>query len=131
MQNSYIVDAFLTSMALMMLMFFYFDSRARIKALNGFVSANTLGVAFSRSFKVASCLAMPVVTLYLFSLWRFHALMVQTQTWGAGGIGLLVALACLGVPLVWLFMMLVCVGQSPFVNIPFHEARDIRKANHD
>ena len=122
MQNSYIVDAFLTGAAWMTLIFLYFDSRARIKGLSEVVSANTLAVALSRSVKAATSLAVPAAALYLFALWRFYALMVQTQTWGAGGIGLLTALACIGVPLIWLFVMLVFVSHSPFANLPLPES---------
>lgn len=121
MQNSYIVDAFLTGAAWMVLIFLYFDSRARIKALSEVISTNTLAVALSRSAKLATSLAVPAAALYLFALWRFYALMVQTQTWGAGGIGLLAALAFIGVPLIWLVTMLICVSHSPFANLPIRE----------
>lgn len=117
MQNSYIVDAFLTGAAWMILIFLYFDIRARIKALGSIMSSNTLAVALSRSVKAATSVAVPFAAFYLFLLWRFYAFMVQSQTWGAGGAGLLVILGVMGVGLLWLLMMLIFVAHSPFAQL--------------
>ena len=117
MQNSYIVDAFLTGTAWMILIFLFFDSKARIKALGNMMSSTTLGVALSKSVKAATSATVPFAAFYLFLLWRFYALMVQTQTWGAGGVGLLVILGVMGVGLLWLLMMLVFVAHSPFAQL--------------
>lgn len=117
MQNSYIVDAFLTGAAWMILIFLFFDCKARIKALGNMMSSATLGVALSKSAKVATSVTVPFAAFYLFLLWRFYALMVQTQTWGAGGVGLLVVLGVMGVGLLWLLMMLVFVAHSPFAQL--------------
>ncbi|WLG15034.1 hypothetical protein Q6344_06795 [Psychrobacter cibarius] len=117
MQNSYIVDAFLTGTAWMILIFLYFDIRARIKALNNMMNSTTLAVALSKSVKAATSFAVPFAALYLFLLWRFYAFMVQSQTWGAGGAGLVVILGIIGVLMVWLTMMLVFVAHSPFAQI--------------
>lgn len=117
MQNSYIVDAFLTGTAWMILIFLFFDCKARIKALGNMMSSTTLGVALSKSVKAATSVTVPFAAFYLFLLWRFYALMVQTQTWGAGGVGLLVILGVMGVGLLWLLMMLVFVAHSPFAQL--------------
>lgn len=117
MQNSYIVDAFLTGAAWMILIFLFFDCKARVKALNGIMSSSTLAVALSKSAKIATSFAVPFAAFYLFLLWRFYALMVQTQTWGAGAVGLLVILGVTGVTLLWLVMMFVFVAHSPFAQI--------------
>ncbi len=117
MQNSYIVDAFLTGAAWMILAFLFFDCKARIKALGNMMSSTTLGVALSKCAKVATSVTVPFAAFYLFLLWRFYALMVQTQTWGAGGVGLLAILGVIGVGLLWLLMMLVFVAHSPFAQL--------------
>lgn len=114
MQNSYIVDAFLTGAAWMMLAYLYFDSKARIIELDQLMTANTLAVALAKSLVMAASFAVPFSLLYVFLLWRFYGLMVQTQTWGAGGLGLLITLFCIGLPLIWLHVMLVCVRHSRF-----------------
>ncbi|MDN5565899.1 MAG: hypothetical protein L0G25_03775 [Psychrobacter sp.] len=49
-------------------------------------------------------------------LWRFYGLMLASQTWGAGDIGLLVAMFYIGVPLIWLQALLIAVKHSPFIS---------------
>ncbi len=117
MQNSYIVDAFLTGTAWMILIFLFFDCKARVKALGNMMNSATLGVALSKSAKVATSVTVPFAAFYLFLLWRFYAFMVQSQTWGAGGLGLLVILGVMGVGLLWLLMMLIFVAHSPFAQL--------------
>lgn len=117
MQNSYIIDAFLSGVAWMMIVYLYFDSKSRIAHLDGIMTANTLAVALTKSLAVSASFAMPFSALYVFLLWRFIALMVATQSWGYGGAGLITAMALIGLPLLWLHIMLVCVKHSRYAEI--------------
>jgi len=117
MQSSYIIDAFLTGTAWMMIAYLYFGSSAMIKELDGLMSAGTLEVAIAESFKLGAMLALPFGVLFVFLLWRFYGLMIATQTWGAGGLGLLIALLLIGLTLIALYAILICVRRSRFITL--------------
>jgi hypothetical protein len=124
MQSSYIVDAFLTATAWMVLTYLYFGCRSLIKTLNTLMTAPELAVAITHLFKRGVLLAVPFGVLFVFFLWRFYGLMIATQTWGAGGMGLLIAMLCIGLILIALYAMLVCVRHSSFVHMPAQNNTD-------
>lgn len=115
MQNQYIVDAFLSGALWVIVVYLVFEVRARVTALGAVMDANILSAALSSVAKKASIVAIPFVALFIFLLWRFFGLMVDSQTWGAGGAGLLVALFVIGVALVWLNIILIFVNNSGYV----------------
>ncbi|WP_352309086.1 hypothetical protein [Psychrobacter sp. W2-37-MNA-CIBAN-0211] len=114
MQNSYIIDTFLSGLAWMTVIYLYFDTRARIATLNNLISVHALKVALPAMLKRSTFIAAPLMTFYLFLLWRFYGLMVYSTSWGAGGAGLLAGMAMTAIPLMWLNVMLVCVKNSRY-----------------
>lgn len=115
MQNQYIVDAFLSGALWVIVVYLVFDVRARVTALGAVMDSNILSAALSSVAKKASIVAIPFVAFFSFLLWRFFGLMVDSQTWGAGGAGLLVALFATGVALVWLNIILIFVNHSGYM----------------
>lgn len=115
MQNSYIVDAFLSGTVWVSLIYLYFACRSRIIELNALVTPALFLMAITRLLKSSIIIAMPFIVILSFMLWRFYGLMLASQTWGAGGIGVLAIMFCIGVPMIWLYIMLVCVKHSRFI----------------
>ena len=115
MQNQYIIDAFLSAALWAIIAYLVFEVRARIAALSAVMDANILSAALASVAKKATVLAMPFCVFFIFLLWRFYGLMVDSQTWGAGGAGLLVALFAIGITLIWLNIVLIFVSSGGFV----------------
>lgn len=113
MQNSYIVDVFLSGVLWMITIYLVFDLRARISAIDEVMAASTLTVAMSQSAKLVSYAAIPFCLVFLFLVWRFYGLMVISQSWGYGGMGLLAIFVIIGMPMIWLNIMLIVVHRSP------------------
>lgn len=112
MQNSYIVDVFLSGVLWVMTTYLFFDIKARILDIEKVMVAHTLTIAMSEAFKVATVIATPFCVFYIFLLWRFYRLMVVSQSWGAGGMGLLTIFLLIGIPMIWLQIMLICVRRG-------------------
>lgn len=117
MQNQYIVDVFLSGTLWALIAYLFFEVRATIAALSSVMDASLLSVALSQVVKKASITAIPFCLLLIFLLWRFYGLMLASQTWGAGGAGLLAMLFVIGVALVWLQVVLAFVRTSGFVGV--------------
>ena len=117
MQNQYIVDVFLSGTLWALIAYLFFEVRATIAALSSVMDASLLSVALSQVVKKASITAIPFCLLLIFLLWRFYGLMLASQTWGAGGAGLLVMLFVIGTVLVWLRVVLAFVRTSGFVKV--------------
>lgn len=115
MQNSYIVDAFLSGTVWASLIYLYFTCRSRIAELNHLVTPDSFLMAITRLLKTSIIIAVPFIVILSFMLWRFYGLMLASQTWGAGGIGLLVVMFVVGAPMIWLYVLLVCVKHSRFI----------------
>ena len=114
MDNSYIVDTFLSGMVWAILVYLFFDSRARIAELNEVMDVTVLSLALANVVKKASFVALPFALFFVFLLGRFYGLMVVSRSWGAGGAGLLAAMFAAGVALIWLQSVLVFVRNSGF-----------------
>ena len=115
MQNSYIVDAFLSGTVWVSLIYLYFACRSRVVELNTLVTPDSFLMAITRLLKPSIIIAMPFIAILSFMLWRFYGLMLASQTWGAGGIGLLAMMFVVGAPMIWLYVLLVCVKHSRFI----------------
>lgn len=115
MQNQYIVDAFLSGALWAIVAYLVFEVRARVLGLSEVMDSNVLSAALAHVAKKASIVAIPFWLFFVFLLWRFYGLMVDSQTWGAGGAGLLVGLFAIGVSLIWLYIVLMFVRTSGFV----------------
>lgn len=115
MQNSYIVDAFLSGTVWVSLIYLYFACRYRVSELNELVTPDIFLIAITRLLKTSIIIAVPFIAILAFMLWRFYGLMLASQTWGAGGIGLLVIMFCIGALMTWLYVLLVCVKHSRFI----------------
>ena len=115
MQNSYIVDAFLSGTVWVSLIYLYFTCRSRVAELNNLVTPESFLMAITRLLKTSIIIAVPFIAILSFMLWRFYGLMLASQTWGAGGIGLLVVMFVVGAPMIWLYVLLVCVKHSRFI----------------
>lgn len=130
MQNQYIVDVFLSGTLWALIVYLFFEVRATIAAFSGIMDASLLSVALSQVVRKASITAIPFCLFLLFLLWRFYGLMIASQTWGAGGAGLLVMLFVIGMALVWLRVVLAFVRTSGFLGVAQkistgkHAARD-------
>lgn len=130
MQNSYIVDAFLSATVWMMLIYLYFSCRSKVKVLNDLTTPDVFLVAITKLLKPSIAISLPFIVLLGFMLWRFYGLMLASQAWGAGGIGLLITMFCIGVPLIWLQVLLICVSHSRFVdNTPVQEQQPDKPNN--
>ena len=117
MQNQYIVDAFLSGALWAIVAYLVFEVRARVLGLSEVMDSNVLSAALAHVAKKASIVAIPFWLFFIFLLWRFYGLMVESQTWGAGGAGLLVMLFVIGTVLVWLRVVLAFVRTSGFVKV--------------
>lgn len=115
MQNQYIVDAFLSGALWAIVAYLVFEVRARVLGLSEVMDSNVLSAALAHVAKKASIVAVPFWLFFVFLLWRFYGLMVDSQTWGAGGAGLLAGLFAIGVSLIWLYIVLMFVRTSGFV----------------
>lgn len=115
MQNSYIVDAFLSGTVWVVLIYLYFACRSRVIELNALVTPEIFLMAITRLLKSSIITAMPFIAILGFMLWRFYGLMLASEAWGAGGIGLLAIMFGIGAPMIWLYVLLVCVKHSRFI----------------
>ena len=104
MQNSYIVDAFLSGTVWVSLIYLYFACRSRVVELNTLVTPDSFLMAITRLLKLSIIIAVPFIAILSFMLWRFYGLMLASQAWGAGGIGLLVVMFATGAPMIWLYV---------------------------
>lgn len=115
MQNQYIIDAFLSAALWAIVAYLVFEVRARVMAIRALMDVNILSAALASVAKRAILVATPFWAFFIFLLWRFFGLMVDSQTWGAGGAGLLVALFAIGITLIWLNIVLIFVSSGGFV----------------
>lgn len=115
MQNQYIIDAFLSAALWAIVAYLVFELRARVMAIRALMDVNILSAALASVAKRATLVATPFWAFFVFLLWRFFGLMVDSQTWGAGGAGLLVALLAIGITLIWLNIVLIFVSNGGFV----------------
>lgn len=115
MQNQYIIDAFLSAALWAIVAYLVFEVRARVMAIRALMDVNILSAALASVAKRATLVATPFWAFFIFLLWRFFGLMVDSQTWGAGGAGLLVALFAIGITLTWLNIVLIFVSSGGFV----------------
>ena len=115
MQNQYIIDAFLSAALWAIVAYLVFEVRARAMAIRALMDVNILSAALASVAKRATLVATPFWAFFIFLLWRFFGLMVDSQTWGAGGAGLLVALFAIGITLIWLNIVLIFVSSGGFV----------------
>ena len=115
MQNQYIIDAFLSAALWAIVAYLVFEVRARVMAIRALMDVNILSAALASVAKRATLVATPFWAFFVFLLWRFFGLMVDSQTWGAGGAGLLVALLAIGITLIWLNIVLIFVSNGGFV----------------
>ncbi|WP_289115173.1 hypothetical protein [uncultured Psychrobacter sp.] len=115
MQNQYIIDAFLSAALWAIVAYLVFEVRARVMAIRALMDVNILSAALASVAKRATLVATPFWAFFIFLLWRFFGLMVDSQTWGAGGAGLLVALFAIGITLIWLNIVLIFVSSGGFV----------------
>jgi hypothetical protein len=115
MQNSYIVDAFLSGTVWVSLIYLYFACRTRVIELNALVTPEIFLMAITKLLKSSIIIATPFVAILSFMLWRFYGLMLASEAWGAGGIGLLVIMFGIGAPMIWLYVLLVCVKHSRLI----------------
>ena len=115
MQNQYIIDAFLSAALWAIVAYLVFEVRARVMAIRALMDVNILSAALASVAKRATLVATPFWAFFIFLLWRFFGLMVDSQTWGAGGAGLLVALLAIGITLIWLNIVLIFVSSGGFV----------------
>ena len=115
MQNQYIIDAFLSAALWAIVAYLVFEVRARVMAIRALMDVNILSAALASVAKRATIVATPFWAFFIFLLWRFFGLMVDSQTWGAGGAGLLVALFAIGITLIWLNIVLIFVSSGGFV----------------
>lgn len=115
MQNQYIIDAFLSAALWAFVAYLVFEVRARVMAIRALMDVNILSAALASVAKRATLVATPFWAFFIFLLWRFFGLMVDSQTWGAGGAGLLVALFAIGITLIWLNIVLIFVSSGGFV----------------
>lgn len=90
----------------------FFDIKARLVAIEKIMVAHTLSDAMKEALKMATIIAAPFCIFYIFLLWRFYSLMVVSQSWGAGGMGLLAIFLLIGIPMIWLQIMLICVRRG-------------------
>lgn len=116
MQNSYIVDVFLSGALWALTTFLFFDIKDRIINIDKTMLAHTLTLAMNEVVKLATIVAAPFGVFYLFLLWRFYSLMVLSESWGYGGMGLLLMFLLAGLFMIWLEVMLIFVSRSRFVN---------------
>lgn len=115
MQNSYIIDAFLSGTVWVSLIYLYFACRSRVIELNDLVTPELFLVAITKLLKLSIVITTPFIAILGFMLWRFYGLMLASQAWGAGGIGLLAIMFFVGAPMIWLYVLLVCVKHSRFI----------------
>ncbi len=115
MKNSYIIDAFLSGTVWVSLIYLYFACRSRVIELNDLVTPELFLVAITKLLKLSVVITTPFIAILGFMLWRFYGLMLASQAWGAGGIGLLAIMFFVGAPMIWLYVLLVCVKHSRFI----------------
>lgn len=123
MQNQYIVDAFLSGALWSIVTYLTFEVRARVLGLSKVMDSNVLSAALAHVAKKASIMAIPFWLFFIFLLWRFYGLMVDSQTWGAGGAGLIAGLFVIGLSLIWLSIILMFVRTSGFMTLA-HKVHD-------
>ena len=117
MQNGYIVDAFLTGALWLILVYLAFDVKSRVVQINHLMGAHTLGAALNDVSKIGIMIATPFMIAYTFMLWRFYGLMIASESWGYGGMGLVIMLAIAGLVLIWLQVMLMLVSHGRFITL--------------
>ena len=126
MQNQYIIDAFLSAALWAIVAYLVFEVRARVMAIRALMDVNILSAALASVAKRATFVATPFWAFFVFLLWRFFGLMVDSQTWGAGGAGLLVALFAIGITLIWLNIVLIFVSNGGFVALALDILTDLK-----
>lgn len=129
MQNSYIIDAFLSGLVGMILIYLYFDTRARIAELSEIISVHALKVALPTMLTRSLLISIPLMGFYVFLLWRFHGFMVHAAASGAGGLGLLAMMLAAGLPLIWLNVILICVSHSRYTTRQHNTGGNTAPAN--
>lgn len=117
MQNSYIVDTFLSGALWMILIYLFFEVKYRLNLLDQIMSVTMFSTAINDVVKAATLITLPFSLIFIFLLWRFHSLMVTSQSWGYGGMGLLIIIGLIGLPLIWVQITLILIQRGPFVEL--------------
>ncbi|MDO5769032.1 MAG: hypothetical protein Q4P13_05965 [Psychrobacter sp.] len=116
MANSYIVDTFLSGSIWVMLAFMFFDIMARVKEINAIMPKHILALAVGAKLKTASYFSIPFLGIWAFLCWRFVALMIESQTFGVGGIGLIAILGVAGAIMIWVTLLLIVIKHSRYAD---------------
>lgn len=116
MDNSYIVDAFLSGAIWVLVTYMYFDIVDRVTEIGEIMPNHLLALAIGELFKRSVYIAAPFVFIWMFLMWRFYALMILSHTFGAGGAGLLIILGVGGAGMIWMISLLSCVKRSRYVD---------------
>lgn len=111
MQNSYLVDVFLSACMAIMVLYVVIDAKTRLKQMSAAINPSMFGAAFNQIGIKATLFSVPIIAVLMFLLWRFYALLYISQSLGAGGIGLIIIIGLAGSALIWLNMVLMSVKQ--------------------
>lgn len=111
MQNSYLVDIFLSACLAVMVLYVVIGVKVRLKQMNEAISPDMFGAAFNKTGIKATFFSVPMIAVLMFLLWRFYALLYLSQSLGAGGVGLIIIIGLAGSALIWLNMVLINVRQ--------------------
>lgn len=106
MQNTYIVDAFLSFWLWLSLALVYVDVTNLVEKANKAITSDMFAIYFDMAAKTATIISLLPMTLFAFLLWRFCSLTIHAGMWGAGAIGLLVILTIMGFGLIWLKVLI-------------------------
>ncbi len=118
MINSYLIDYFLCYSLLIWIAFSVVNIRQQLADLSQRITTDTLVIAINDLLKIYLPLSLLPISIILFLLWRFYAVMIFTQSWGAGGCGLLIILGVYIVGANLLQTMLFCIRHSRYVTAP-------------
>lgn len=111
MQNSYLVDVFLSACLAIMVLYVVIGIKSRLKQMNEAISPDMFASAFNRVGIKSTLFSVPIIAVLMFLLWRFYALLYIAQSLGAGGVGLIVIIGLAGSLLIWLNMVLINIKQ--------------------
>ncbi len=129
MSNSYLIDFFLCYSLLIWITFSVINIKQQLADLNQRITADTLVIAMNDLLKIYLPFSLLPISIILFLLWRFYAVMIFTQSWGAGGCGLLIILGVYSIGANLLQTMLFCIRHSRYVTAPKPKQTDNKQAN--
>lgn len=117
MQNSYLIDAFLSFWLWLSLAVMYIDVTNLVKKANMTITPDIFAIYFDMTATTATLVAFLPMALYGFLLWRFCSLIMQAGMWGAGSVGLLIILCIMGLGLIWLKVLITIMLHKVGVSI--------------